>query len=166
MADATIVRCSALVFGPDGQVLLVRRNRGPDPDYVLPGGTPRPGESLGACARREVREETGLEVDPVRVAFILETADGISGATVDVVFTADVADESQTAGPLRAVEEGLCPEFVDLDRLGGLRLLPPIAGHIRGFARDRHPATIPILGNLWRSHLGSSRARVCYRSVG
>ncbi len=110
MADATIVRCSALVFGPDGQVLLVRRSRGPDPDYVLPGGTPRPGESLGACARREVREETGLEVNPVRVAFILETADGISGATVD---------ESQTAGPLRAVEEGLCPEFVDLDRLGG-----------------------------------------------
>lgn len=157
MADATIVRCSALVFGPDGQVLLVWRSRGPDPDYVLPGGTPRPGESLGACARREVREETGLEVIPVRAAFILETADGISGATVDVVVTADVADESQTAGPLTAVEEGLCPEFVDLDRLAGLRLLPPIAGHIRGFARDRHPATIPILGNLWRSHLGSSR---------
>lgn len=158
MTEATIVRCSVLVWGPTGgEVLLVRRTHGEDPDYVLPGGTPRPGEPLAACARREVREETGLEVNPVRIAFLLETADGTTGATVDVVFTATMADTADAAQALRTVEDGLCPEWVHLDRLARLRLLPPITGHIRGFARDRNPATIPILGNLWRSHLGSRR---------
>ncbi len=115
MADATIVRWSALVFGPDGQVLLVRRSRGPDPDYV----------NLGGDGGRRLHRGRGRRVPN---GWAVEGCGG-----------------------------GLCPEFVDLDRLGGLRLLPPIAGHIRGFARDRNPATIPILGNLWRSHLGSSR---------
>lgn len=110
---------------------------------------------MAACARREVREETGLEVHPTRVAFILETADGEAPGTVDVVFTAEL-DTGNTAQTLRSLEDGLRPEFVDLDRLAGLRLLPPIAGHLRGFARDRSPATIPILGNLWRAHLGLS----------
>lgn len=53
-------RCSVIVFRGDA-VLLVRRDGAGD--WVLPGGTPRPGESM-ACARREALEETGLAVDP------------------------------------------------------------------------------------------------------
>lgn len=52
------VHCSAVVFrGQD--VLLVCRDRDGGHDWVLPGGTPRPGESMAACARRETLEETG-----------------------------------------------------------------------------------------------------------
>ena len=43
--------------------LLGRRNDG---SWVLPKGTPTEGESLEATARREVREETGLDVRIVR----------------------------------------------------------------------------------------------------
>lgn len=155
MTSSTIVRCSALVWAPGGgQVLVVRRPRGRESEYVLPGGTPRPGEPLAACARREVREETGLEVHPARVAFLLEAADGPMPETVDVVFTTAFADGARTAQVPVPMEVGRFPEFVDLDVLGTLRLLPPIAGYIRGFARARRPATIPILGNLWRGHLG------------
>jgi len=32
-------------------------------------------------------------------------------------------------------------------------LRPPIAGHVRALARQKEAAIIPILGNLWRSHL-------------
>jgi 8-oxo-dGTP diphosphatase len=66
------VRCSAVVFrGPE--VLLVRRVRDRHDDWVLPGGTPRPGEGMAACAGRETLEETGLAVQPNRIAFVLET---------------------------------------------------------------------------------------------
>ena len=69
--DSIDVRCSAIVFRDDA-VLLVHRSRNGTDDWVLPGGTPRPSESMAACARRETLEETGLSVDPARVAFVLE----------------------------------------------------------------------------------------------
>jgi 8-oxo-dGTP pyrophosphatase MutT (NUDIX family) len=97
--DSTLVRlrCSVIVFRDD-EVLLVQRVRNGG-DWVLPGGCPRPGEGMAACARREVLEETGLRVDVTRVAFALE-AIGPNGneRTIEIVFlaapvpsTADVA---------------------------------------------------------------------------
>ena len=48
----------------EGRVLLAVRSdlRG----WELPGGTPQPGESDAAALAREVREETGLEVEILR----------------------------------------------------------------------------------------------------
>lgn len=36
-------------------------------EWVFPGGVLRVGESREACVKREVREETGYEVEPVRL---------------------------------------------------------------------------------------------------
>jgi 8-oxo-dGTP pyrophosphatase MutT (NUDIX family) len=43
-----------------GAVLLLRNERG---EWDLPGGRPDPGEDHRAALRREVREETGLDVE-------------------------------------------------------------------------------------------------------
>lgn len=50
----------AVVFGPDGDVLLVRSG---DRPWVIPGGRIENGEDAEAALRRELREETGLAVD-------------------------------------------------------------------------------------------------------
>jgi 8-oxo-dGTP diphosphatase len=60
-----ILRCSAIVVRGDNVLLLHGTNASTD-DWALPGGNPRPGGSLAACANGEVREETGLQVDVVR----------------------------------------------------------------------------------------------------
>lgn len=60
-ASAAIVR--------DGKVLVVRRARPPAKDiYTLPGGVVEAGETLHEAAIREVQEETGLTIEPVKLA--------------------------------------------------------------------------------------------------
>ena len=53
----------------DGQVLLVRRARPPaDGLFSLPGGVVEVGETMTEGLKREVREETSLEIEPVALA--------------------------------------------------------------------------------------------------
>ena len=53
----------------DGKVLAVRRARKPAlAHYTLPGGAVETGETLHEAVRREVREETGLDIEPVGLA--------------------------------------------------------------------------------------------------
>ena len=53
----------------DGKVLIVRRARPPARGvYTLPGGGVEVGENLHEAVAREVREETGLMVEPVALA--------------------------------------------------------------------------------------------------
>ncbi|HVX92074.1 MAG TPA: NUDIX hydrolase [Xanthobacteraceae bacterium] len=53
----------------DGRVLVVQRARPPASGvYTLPGGVVEAGESLREALVREVREETGLAIEPVALA--------------------------------------------------------------------------------------------------
>lgn len=59
---------SAAIFR-NGKVLVVRRARKPALNlYTLPGGVVEAGEPLADAVVREVREETALEIEPVRLA--------------------------------------------------------------------------------------------------
>lgn len=52
-----------------GKVLIVRRARKPALGvYTLPGGVVEAGETLEDAIRREVREETALDIEPVTLA--------------------------------------------------------------------------------------------------
>jgi len=56
---------AAVVRDEAGRVLLIRRGDGRG--WSLPGGFLEPGERLAEAIVREVREETGLEVEPLRI---------------------------------------------------------------------------------------------------
>lgn len=149
------LRCSAIVIRQKS-VLLVQRTRPETGRWVLPGGTPRLGESMATCARREVLEETGLHVDPSRVGFVLEVL-GPDGEhrTVDIVF---LASETPPAKAPRQQEAGLEPAFVALDQLHHLDLRPPLAGYLRRLAAHRTPLYAPYLANMWRPPEGTPAA--------
>ena len=56
-----------------GRILMAQRGKEPMKGWwSLPGGALETGESLADAVRREVREETGLEVRPMRVFEIFE----------------------------------------------------------------------------------------------
>jgi len=62
------IAVSAAIFR-DGKVLLTRRARSPAKGfYSLPGGRVEFGESLHQALKREVDEETGLEIEIISLA--------------------------------------------------------------------------------------------------
>jgi len=56
-----------------GRVLLIRRGGEPlKGEWSIPGGLVELGEELAEGARRELREETGLEVEPLEVVAVFD----------------------------------------------------------------------------------------------
>jgi 8-oxo-dGTP diphosphatase len=113
------------------QVLLIRRKHEPFAGmWALPGGFVDEGETLEAAARRELREETGLEV---RVLEQMQTFGDPDrdprGWTVSVAFVARVQPNQAEA---RAGDDAAEVGWHRLD------LLPPLAfdhGKVLAFAR-------------------------------
>lgn len=67
-----ILGVGALIFRDD-DILLVERGKEPLKGlWSLPGGVVEVGETLDQAVRREILEETGLIIDPIRVFEIFE----------------------------------------------------------------------------------------------
>ncbi len=60
----------------DGGVVLIRRGKQPLlGEWSIPGGTLELGETLEEGLRRELKEETGLEVEPLQLLKVLDRID-------------------------------------------------------------------------------------------
>lgn len=71
--NAPIAGVGAVVLDEDGRVLLVRRGQQPLlGEWSLPGGALELGERLEDGVRREVHEETGLDVEPEEIVAVFD----------------------------------------------------------------------------------------------
>lgn len=69
----------AFIFSNDGYILLGKSNRGTyEGMWLVPGGGIEGGESKEQAIIREVKEETGLDVDEASLEFMDETLTGES----------------------------------------------------------------------------------------
>lgn len=122
---APAIGVGALVFNSQGKVLLVERMNPPRAgEWHIPGGRLEPGESLSECCRREVREETGLEVIPRGIIAVADRRlDGFHYVIID--FLADLEEEFETTRPLQGSDAlsaaWVLPEkILDLPAVEGL----------------------------------------------
>jgi ADP-ribose pyrophosphatase YjhB (NUDIX family) len=114
---------SAAIFR-DGKVLLARRARSPAKGfYSLPGGRVEFGESLHEALKREVDEETGLEIDIVGLAGWREVlpSTGAAGHYLIMSFAARwAAKEPRLNDELDDVQWLSPDDLGDLKLTGGL----------------------------------------------
>lgn len=64
------VTAGAVVLNNEGRVLLLKHVFRPGSGWGIPGGFLEKGEQPDEAVRRELREETGLELESVEIAFI------------------------------------------------------------------------------------------------
>jgi 8-oxo-dGTP diphosphatase len=83
-----------VVFDTRGRVLLIRRKNEPFKGaYALPGGFAEIGEMTEAACRRELLEETGLEVGALRLVGVYsDPKRDPRGHTVSVVYLTEVPE--------------------------------------------------------------------------
>ena len=95
---------------PDGRIVLARRV---DSDrFGVPGGIVDWGETIEEAARRELEEETGLEI--VRVIRLV----GVYSSTASATFTACVRGEPAIRDPLEISEiHAFAPADIPYDHL-------------------------------------------------
>lgn len=110
--SAPLVGVGAVVVH-EGRVLLVRRGQAPlKGHWTLPGGLLELGESLFEGVTREVREETGLEVEPME---LVELLDRIHKLGDRIQFHYVIADYlcRVTGGALRAASDADAVRWVE-----------------------------------------------------
>jgi 8-oxo-dGTP diphosphatase len=119
------IRVGALIL-VDGKVVLARHRKGERTYYLLPGGGVDRGETLADALRREVAEETGLEIDVGPLLFVSDTIDPTgSRHVVNLTFRATRTGGELTGTPADPRVEAV--EAVDPASLGALDLRPPFA---------------------------------------
>src|SRR6516164_7509904 len=129
---AVTVDIAVVTTGRRPQVLLVRRKNEPFAGkWALPGGFIEMGETLEVSARRELREETGIEAGPMRqLAVFGDPGRDPRGRTISVVYVARVvrrnvkpvaADDAAEAGwfPLDAPPPLAFDHRAILERVAG-----------------------------------------------
>ena len=84
-----------VVFDPVGRVLLIRRGHEPSTGkHALPGGFVKIGETVMSACRREVKEETGIDVAEITLVGVYSDIDrDPRGHIVSVAFMTELADE-------------------------------------------------------------------------
>jgi ADP-ribose pyrophosphatase YjhB (NUDIX family) len=132
-ANSLLVGASAVVVDARGRLLLHRRR---DNDlWALPGGVMEIGESIGGCAVREVREETGYDVRPGYVVgvysdprHVLAYDDGEVRQEFSVCVACDLI-----GGELAVSEESTEVRWVEPGDVGRLAMHPRIRVRVADF---------------------------------
>lgn len=130
------VRVTGVVV-EDDTILLLDQDTGTGRSWSLPGGKVELGETLAEALVREMREETGIEVEPGRLLYVCDHLPGGDTHVVHITFEA-----RRTGGTVGGVLAGADTrpirgvEFVKITELPSLGFTDRFVGLVQaGFPR-------------------------------
>lgn len=124
--DRPVVGCLAVVRRGD-HILLAQRSVPPGIGrWGFPGGMQELGETVHACAQRELKEETGIEADPVAALDVLDALRRDEGGKVKVHFALIAVLLEWRAGEGEPIEDASALGWFTRDEVRALQLFPNV----------------------------------------
>ncbi len=134
---------SAVIADDDGRILLAKRTD--NGLWTIPGGTMNPGETIAETAVREVKEETGIDVEAVSLVgiytnprHVVEYSDGEVRQQFSVCFAC-----RRIGGELATSDETSDVRYFSPIDLGDIEIHPSIRLRIQHYLDQRSE---PYLG--------------------
>ena len=110
----------------DGKVLLCYPK---DRSYsYLPGGHIEFGETGREALVREMKEETGLDATAGDLLGVVESSfvqKGERHCEINLIYKMSLVSSLSSSSPLSALEDWICFDWVDCDKIDSANLLPP-----------------------------------------
>jgi len=133
-----LVAVGAVIFDNEGKVLLVKRKHAPNKgNWAIPGGKVKYGETLEEAIRREMKEETNLDInvkEPLAIVEIIK--EGFHYVIID--FICEIA-----GGELRAGSDAGEAKFFSIEEIKKLYTSPTtVEMLIRYFNKEKIPLMI------------------------
>jgi 8-oxo-dGTP diphosphatase len=133
----------------DGEVLLVRHEKGSRSYWLVPGGGVDAGETMVAAGARELLEETGYAVEIGRLLLVCEAIDPRPGGRhiVNAVYAGTIRGGDLAVGmDDKSLREA---KWQPLAALGELEMYPPIGAELLACCQENGPGAVRVLGNTW-----------------
>ena len=149
---AVRIRVGVLIWR-DGEVLLVRHEKGGRSYWLVPGGGVDAGETMVEAAEREIREETGYVIEVGRLLLVCEAIDPKAGGRhiVNAVYSGTVRGGTLTVGVDKALRDAM---WQPLTALVELQMYPPIGAELLACCTENGGGPVRVLGNTWRPYEG------------
>lgn len=143
-AKAVVVR--------EGRVLVNHHRPSAEPEWFgFPGGGQRPGETLVDALRREVAEETGCLVEPVRLLWVRELIVALrpqlpfdpADHAIEFMFECRLLDDA--GAPNEPDTDQVGTVWLSADEVAGRRFFPrALAGTVAEFLRGESPGPVYV----------------------
>jgi len=135
--DRPFVGVGVVVWRGD-EVLLIERGKGPvSGNWSLPGGKQELGETVRETAHREIKEETGIDIDIVGLLDVVDLVRHDDQGRVRFHFTLVDFTAQWRAGEAVAGDDAAAVQWVRLDDLDRLSLWDETLRVIRLSAEQR-----------------------------
>jgi ADP-ribose pyrophosphatase YjhB (NUDIX family) len=139
-ANSIVVAVTAFILDADDRVLMIRRTD--SGLYAIPGGQQEIGETVSQTVVREVKEETGIDVEPTELigvysdpGHVIAFTDGEVRQEFSICFRAH-----PIGGELRTSDESSEVLWIERSHLNDLDIHPSIRLRIdHGYANRERP---------------------------
>ncbi len=124
MNEQKRLRARAIIYN-DGKIVSMYREKPDRIYYTFPGGGMNPGESEQDCVIREVEEEFGLKVQPIKKVYTYENQISVEHfyicKWISGEFGSGEGEEFEKNNPKGVYK----PMFIEIEQIPNLPLMPP-----------------------------------------